>query len=170
MRISDWSSDVCSSDLLGLQEGEAIVHPWVNKALEKAQQKVEARHFEGRKYLLKYDDVMNDQRNAVFEQRKDLMRAEDVQETVTDMRADVIDALVSRFIPANAYHEQWQVDSLPEAVLRLFSLALPVKDWAQEEVIADQEIKERVAEEVKQRVAAKNDKYGPEIIRRQEKQ
>src|SRR3546814_11162503 len=99
---------------LGLQEGEAIVHPWVNKALEKAQQKVEARHFEGRKYLLKYDDVMNDQRKVVFEQRKDLMRAEDVQETVTDMRADVIDALVSRFIPANAYHEQLQVDSLHE--------------------------------------------------------
>src|SRR3546814_14876016 len=109
MRISDWSSDVCSSDL-------------------KAQQKVEARHFEGRKYLLKYDDVMNDQRKVVFEQRKDLMRAEDVQETVTDMRADVIDALVSRFIPANAYHEQWQVDSLHAEVLRSFSLDLPVKE------------------------------------------
>src|SRR3546814_2587534 len=90
---------------------------------------------------------MNDQRKVVFEQRKDLMRAEDVQETVTDMRADVIDALVSRFIPANAYHEQWQVDSLHEEVLRLFSLDLPVKDWAKEEGIADQEIKERRSEE-----------------------
>ncbi|MEQ9607498.1 MAG: preprotein translocase subunit SecA, partial [Kiloniellaceae bacterium] len=126
---------------LGLQEGEAIVHPWVNKALEKAQQKVEARHFEGRKYLLKYDDVMNDQRKVVFEQRKDLMRAADVQETVTEMRDDVIDALVSRFIPHNAYAEQWQTDSLHEEALRLLGLDLPIQDWAKEEGIADQEIK-----------------------------
>src|SRR3546814_10074550 len=113
---------------LGLQEGEAIVHPWVNKALEKAQQKVEARHFEGRKYLLKYDDVMNDQRKVVFEQRKDLMRALDVQETIVEMRADVIDALVSRFIPANAYAEQWQVGSLHEEVLRRINLDLTQKE------------------------------------------
>jgi len=155
---------------LGLQEGEAIVHAWVNKALEKAQQKVEARHFEGRKYLLKYDDVMNDQRKVVFEQRKDLMRAEDVQETIVEMRADVIDALVSRFIPANAYHEQWQVHSLHEEVLRLFNLDLPVSDWAKEEGIADQEIKERIAAAVKQRMAAKTANFGPEIMRGLEKQ
>ena len=155
---------------LGLQEGEAIVHPWVNKALEKAQQKVEARHFEGRKYLLKYDDVMNDQRKVVFEQRKDLMRAEDVQETIVEMRADVIDALVSRFIPANAYHEQWQVDSLHEEVLRLFNLDLPLKDWAKEEGIADQEIRERIAAAVKQRMAAKTANFGPEVMRGLEKQ
>jgi preprotein translocase subunit SecA len=155
---------------LGLQEGEAIVHAWVNKALEKAQQKVEARHFEGRKYLLKYDDVMNDQRKVVFEQRKDLMRAEDVQETIVEMRADVIDALVSRFIPANAYHEQWQVHSLHEEVLRLFNLDLPVTDWAKEEGIADQEIKERIAAAVKQRMAAKTANFGPEIMRGLEKQ
>ena len=155
---------------LGLQEGEAIVHPWVNKALEKAQQKVEARHFEGRKYLLKYDDVMNDQRKVVFEQRKDLMRADDVQETVAEMRHDVIDVLVSRFIPANAYSEQWQVDSLHEEVLRLFNLDLPVKDWAKEEGIADQEIKERIAGAVKQRMAAKTANFGPEVMRGLEKQ
>ncbi|MGF1593279.1 MAG: preprotein translocase subunit SecA [Kiloniellaceae bacterium] len=155
---------------LGLQEGEAIVHPWVNKALEKAQQKVEARHFEGRKYLLKYDDVMNDQRKVVFEQRKDLMRAEDVQETVIEMRADAIDALVARFIPANAYSEQWQVDSLHEEVLRLFNLDLPVADWAKEEGIADQEIKERIASAVNQRMAAKTANFGPEIMRGLEKQ
>jgi preprotein translocase subunit SecA len=155
---------------LGLQEGEAIVHPWVNKALEKAQQKVEARHFEGRKYLLKYDDVMNDQRKVVFEQRKDLMRAEEVQETITDMRADVIDSLVSRFIPASAYSEQWQVGSLHEEVLRLFSLDLPVKDWAKEEGIADQEIRERITSAVKQRMAAKTANFGPEVMRGLEKQ
>ena len=155
---------------LGLQEGEAIVHPWVNKALEKAQQKVEARHFEGRKYLLKYDDVMNDQRKVVFEQRKDLMRASDVQETITEMRDDVIDALVSRFIPHNAYHEQWQVDSLHEEVLRLFGLDLPIQDWAKEEGIADQEIKERIGAAVKQRMAAKTANFGPEVMRGLEKQ
>ncbi|MGE5767716.1 MAG: SEC-C metal-binding domain-containing protein, partial [Bacteroidota bacterium] len=155
---------------LGLQEGEAIVHPWVNKALEKAQQKVEARHFEGRKYLLKYDDVMNDQRKVVFEQRKDLMRAKDVQETVEEMRADVIDALVARFIPANAYHEQWEAHALHEEVLRLFGLDLPVGDWAKEEGIADQEIKERIAAAVKQRMAAKTANFGPEIMRGLEKQ
>ncbi|MGF1631675.1 MAG: preprotein translocase subunit SecA [Kiloniellaceae bacterium] len=155
---------------LGLQEGEAIVHPWVNKALEKAQQKVEARHFEGRKYLLKYDDVMNDQRKVIFEQRKDLMRAVDVQETITEMRADVIDSLVSRFIPASAYSEQWQVGSLHEEVLRLFSLDLPVRDWAKEEGIADQEIKDRIATAVKQRMAAKTANFGPEVMRGLEKQ
>jgi len=155
---------------LGLQEGEAIVHPWVNKALEKAQQKVEARHFEGRKYLLKYDDVMNDQRKVVFEQRKDLMRAEDVQDTVVEMRDDVIDSLVSRFIPSNAYHEQWQTHALHEEVLRLFGLDLPVQDWAKEEGIADQEIKERVAAAVKQRMAAKTANFGPEVMRGLEKQ
>ncbi|GAB4373462.1 MAG: preprotein translocase subunit SecA [Kiloniellaceae bacterium] len=155
---------------LGLQEGEAIVHPWVNKALEKAQQKVEARHFEGRKYLLKYDDVMNDQRKVVFEQRKDLMRAADVQETVAEMRDDVIDALVSRFIPHNAYHEQWEVHALHEEVMRLFGLDLPIQDWAKEEGIADQEIKERIAAAVKQRMAAKTANFGPEVMRGLEKQ
>ena len=155
---------------LGLQEGEAIVHPWVNKALEKAQQKVEARHFEGRKYLLKYDDVMNDQRKVIFEQRKDLMRATDVQETISEMRTDVIDALVSRFIPANAYSEQWQVASLHEETLRLFNMDLPVKDWAKEEGIADQEIKERITTAVKQRMAAKTANFGPEVMRGLEKQ
>ena len=155
---------------LGLQEGEAIVHPWVNKALEKAQQKVEARHFEGRKYLLKYDDVMNDQRKVVFEQRKDLMRAEDVQDTVDEMREDVIDAQVSRFIPATAYSEQWEVDSLHEETLRLFNLDLPLADWAKEEGIADQEIKERITAAVKQRMAAKSANFGPEVMRGLEKQ
>jgi preprotein translocase subunit SecA len=170
MRI--FGSDRMDSMLqkLGLQDGEAIVHPWVNKALEKAQQKVEARHYEGRKYLLKYDDVMNDQRKVVFEQRKDLMRAVDVQETIDEMRADVIDAQVSRFIPASAYSEQWQVSSLHEEMLRLFNLDLPLQDWAKEEGIADQEIKERITAAVRQRMAAKTANFGPEVMRGLEKQ
>src|SRR3546814_862660 len=98
------------------------------------------------------------------------MRALDVQETIVEMRADVIDALVSRFIPANAYAEQWQVDSLHEEVLRLFNLDLPLKDWAKEEGIADQEIKERIAAAVKQRMAAKTANFGPEVMRGLEKQ
>ena len=155
---------------LGLQDGEAIVHPWVNKALEKAQQKVEARHFEGRKYLLKYDDVMNDQRKVVFEQRKDMMRAEDVQDTVVEMRNEVIETLVERCIPAKAYSEQWQIDSLHEEAMRLFGLDLPVRDWAKEEGIADQEIRERLASAANQKMAAKTANFGPQMMRGLEKQ
>ncbi|WP_299398562.1 preprotein translocase subunit SecA [Pelagibius sp.] len=170
MRI--FGSDRMDSMLqkLGLQEGEAIVHAWVNKALEKAQQKVEARHFEGRKYLLKYDDVMNDQRKVVFEQRKDLMRAEDVRDTVTEMREEVIKSMVERCVPANAYSEQWQIDSLHEESMRLLGLDLPVKDWADEEGIADQEIHDRIAAAANQRMAAKTANFGPEMMRGLEKQ
>ncbi len=170
MRI--FGSDRMDSMLqkLGLQEGEAIVHAWVNKALEKAQQKVEARHFEGRKYLLKYDDVMNDQRKVVFEQRKDLMRAEDVRDTVTEMREEVIKSMVERCVPANAYSEQWQIDSLHEESMRLLGLDLPVKDWADEEGIADQEIHDRIAAAASQRMAAKTANFGPEMMRGLEKQ
>src|SRR5690606_39977989 len=103
---------------LGLKENEAIVHPWINKALEKAQQKVEARNFDIRKNLLKYDDVMNDQRKVIFEQRVDLMRDETVDDTIADMRHAVIDELVAKHIPENAYPEQWDVAGLEEEVKR----------------------------------------------------
>jgi len=155
---------------LGLEEGEAIVHSWVNKALEKAQEKVEARNFEIRKNLLKYDDVMNDQRKVIYEQRKDLMRAEDVHETVTDMRHEVIEDLVVRHIPPNAYAEQWDVSGLHTETLRIFGLDLPISDWAAEEGIADQEIRERVTEASNRRMAAKLANYGEEIMRSIEKQ
>ena len=122
---------------LGLQEGESIVHPWINKALEKAQQKVEARNYEARKYILKYDDVMNDQRKVIYEQRRDLMRTDDVHDTVSEMRLDTIDSIVTRCIPPNAYAEQWDIDGLHEETLRLLGLDLPVVDWAKEEGIAD---------------------------------
>ena len=155
---------------LGLQEGEAIVHPWVNKALEKAQQKVEARNFEVRKNLLKFDDVMNDQRKVIYEQRKDLMRADEIHETIVDMRHEVIEDLVTRCIPPNAYAEQWEVDSIHEETLRLFNLDLPVVDWSKEEGIADQEIRERITEASDKKMAARIANYGVEIWHSVEKQ
>ena len=154
---------------LGLEEGEAIIHPWVNKALEKAQQKVEARNFEIRKNLLKFDDVMNDQRKVIYEQRKELMATEDVSEDITGMRHQVIEDLVARCIPEKAYAEQWDTDSLHEETLRVFGLDLPITDWAKEEGIADEEILERLSKAVEERMAAKTAAYGPEIMRDVEK-
>ena len=154
---------------LGLEEGEAIVHSWINKALEKAQSKVEARNFEIRKQLLKYDDVMNDQRKVVYEQRRDIMRAEEVQETVVDMRSEVIEDLVAGCIPEGAYHEQWDLERLREGCLRLLALDLPVADWAREEGIADQEILERLRQASLRKQAEKAANYGPELMRMAEK-
>lgn len=154
---------------LGLEKGEAIVHSWINKALEKAQQKVEARNFEIRKQLLKYDDVMNDQRKVIFEQRKDIMRAEEVAATVADMRHEVIEDVVSRCIPEGAYSEQWDIPALHEECLRLLGLDLPVKDWADEEGIADQEILERITKASDEAMAKKAANYGPEVMRMAEK-
>jgi preprotein translocase subunit SecA len=154
---------------LGLQENEAIVHPWINKALEKAQQKVEARNFDIRKNLLKYDDVMNDQRKVIFEQRIELMREEDVAETVADMRHAVIGDMVARHIPENAYPEQWDATGLREAVKNTLGLDLPVDDWAKEEGIADEEVRERFARHADEVMASKVAKYGAEIMRYVEK-
>ena len=154
---------------LGLKDGEAIVHPWINKALEKAQQKVEARNYEIRKNLLKFDDVMNDQRSVVYEQRKDLMRTDDVSETVADMRHEVVDAIVDDHIPEKAYPEQWDLDGMRDSCRRLLGLDLPVGDWATEEGIADEEIRDRIAREADVHAAAKLGNYGAEIWRIAEK-
>jgi preprotein translocase subunit SecA len=154
---------------LGLQEGEAIVHPWINKALEKAQQKVEARNFDIRKNLLKYDDVMNDQRKVIFEQRIELMRDGDVAETVGDMRHSVVADLVAKHIPENAYPEQWDATGLKEAVKNVLGLDLPVDDWAKEEGIADEEVRERIMRQADEVMAGKVAKYGGEIMRYVEK-
>ena len=154
---------------LGLEEGEAIMHPWVNKALEKAQKKVEARNFEIRKNLLKFDNVMNDQRKVIYEQRKDLMRTDDLHETVVEMRYETTDEMVARCIPANAYAEQWDTGALHEECLRLFALDLPIEDWANEEGIADKEIRERIEQELERKMAAKTANYGPELMRTAEK-
>ena len=154
---------------LGLKEGEAIIHSWVNKALEKAQQKVEARNFEIRKNLLKFDDVMNDQRKVVYEQRKELMHADDVAQTVAEMRHHVVEALVARHVPANAYAEQWNMHGLHAEVLRIFNLDLPLTEWAAEEGIADEEIRTRLLDISDRKMAEKVANYGADIMRMVEK-
>ncbi len=154
---------------LGLEDGEAIIHPWINKALEKAQQKVEARNYDIRKNLLKFDDVMNDQRKVIYEQRIDLMNQSDVSETIKDMRADVIDQMVSRHIPEKAYPEQWDINGLTEEVREVLGLDLPISEWAAEEGIADEEIRDRLNDNINRKMAEKAAKYGPDVMRMVEK-
>ncbi len=154
---------------LGLKEDEAIVHPWINRALEKAQQKVEARNFDIRKNLLKFDDVMNDQRRVIFEQRIDLMGQETVTETVADMRHEIIEDLVVRHIPEKAYPEQWDATGLREAIKETVNLDLPVDDWAKEEGIADDEVRERIMRAADEQAAQRAVRFGPDIMRQIEK-
>ncbi|MGV8998049.1 MAG: preprotein translocase subunit SecA [Parvibaculaceae bacterium] len=154
---------------LGLKEGEAIIHPWINKALEKAQQKVEARNFDMRKNVLKYDDVMNDQRRVIFEQRVEMMNAADVAEEVADMRHQVIDGLISAHIPEKAYAEQWDTEGLKEQTVLMLGLDLPIAEWAAEEGIADEEIRERIYSEADRAMALKVTQSGPELMRQVEK-
>jgi len=154
---------------LGLEEGEAIIHPWINKALEKAQQKVEARNFDARKQILKFDDVMNDQRKVIFEQRLELMRNKDVSETIADMRHEVVENLVAKHIPEKAYAEQWDAEGLQEDIYRIFDLQLPITEWAAEEGIADEEIYERLIKHVDEAAAKKAIRFGPDIMRDVEK-
>ena len=154
---------------LGLKDGEAIVHPWINKALERAQQKVEARNFDIRKNILKYDDVMNDQRKVVFEQRIDFMKSDAVDDEITNMRHQIIDELVDGHIPPKAYAEQWDIDGLDEAVKDVFALDLPLQDWADEEGIADEEISARLYEASDRFLAAKTVDIGPDLMRQVEK-
>ncbi len=154
----------------GMKEGEAIQHPWMSKALETSQRKVEARNFEIRKNLLKYDDVMNDQRKAIFEQRIDFMTADDVDEVVRDMRHQVAEDLVAVHVPAKAHAEQWDIEGLSEAVRRVFGVDAPLADWAAEEGIADEEIIERLTEAADRSYAEKAASIGPDLMRRVEKQ
>lgn len=154
---------------LGLKEGEAIIHPWINKALEKAQQKVEARNFDIRKNLLKYDDVQNDQRKAIFEQRVDLMRDQNVAETVADMRHALVEDLVAKHVPEHAYAEQWDIAGLKDELKRVLDLDLPVDDWAKEEGIADEEMLARIEKRVDEHMAAKSAQFGPDVMRYVEK-
>ncbi len=154
---------------LGLEEGEAIIHPWINRALEKAQQKVEARNFEARKNVLKFDDVMNDQRKVIFEQRIELMHKEDVSETIVDMRREVVENFVHAHIPPHAYAEQWDVDGLQAEFRETLGLDLPVAEWAKEEGIADQEIIDRALKAADETAARKAVEFGPEFMRRIEK-
>ena len=154
---------------LGLKEGEAIVHSWINKALEKAQQKVEAHNFDIRKNLLKYDNVMNDQRKVVYEQRREIMDAPEIGGTIEDMRHETVEEMVKKAIPANAYAEQWNVDGLHEEVRRILNLDLPIHEWAKEEGIAEAEIEERIRRAADEKMAQKAANYGPELMRAAEK-
>ena len=150
---------------LGLREGEAIVHPWINKALEKAQKKVEARNFDTRKNVLKYDDVMNDQRKEVYAQRKEFMRAEDVSETVAEMRAEIITAMVARRVPEKAFAEQWELTELAEDANRVLNLDLPIEDWGREEGIDEVQLRERIHQAADAFMAAKAANIGPDLMR-----
>ena len=150
---------------LGLKDGEAIVHPWINKALEKAQKKVEARNFDTRKNVLKYDDVMNSQRKEVYAQRKEFMQASDVSETVAEMRAEVMEAMVARRVPEKAFHEQWELAELQEDVQRVLNAALPVEEWGREEGIDETHLRERVEAAADALMAAKAANMGPDLMR-----
>ena len=164
MRI--FGSDRMDSMLtkLGLKEDEAIVHPWINKALEKAQKKVEARNFDIRKNLLKYDDVMNDQRRVIFEQRIELMDSEELDEAVADMRHATIEGIVSRHIPEKAYPEQWETEALKAETLEYLNLDLPITEWANEEGIAEDDIRERIREHADRAAAEKAERFGPQVM------
>jgi preprotein translocase subunit SecA len=154
---------------LGLKENEAIVHPWINKALEKAQQKVEARNFDIRKNLLKFDNVMNDQRKVIFEQRLELMRDESVDETIADMRHAMIEDVVAKHVPENAYPEQWDSAGLDQALREVLTLSLPVQDWAKEEGITPDDVRERITRRADEWMATKVAKWGPDVMRYVEK-
>lgn len=155
---------------LGLQEGEAIVHPWINKALEKAQHKVEARNFDIRKNILKFDNVMNDQRKVIFERRREIMAEESVEETVNEMREDVVAQLVAEHIPRDAYAESWDVEALADEARAKLNLDLPIEDWAKEEGIADEEIKERLLNAANESYAERVERNTAQLSRMIEKQ
>ena len=153
----------------GMADDEALTHRWLNKALETAQGKVEARNFEIRKNLLRFDDVMNAQRQEIYRERIELMATDDVSETVAGMRRDIVDGLIKRTIPEDVYAEQWKVAELKDETKRLFGLDLPIDDWAREEGIADEEIKARLSDAVERVFAQKAAQYGPEVWRQVEK-
>ena len=155
---------------LGMKDGEAIVHPWVNKSLERAQAKVEGRNFDIRKQLLKFDDVMNEQRKVIFGQRREIMEAEDLAEITQDMRHQVVDDLVSQFMPAKTYSDQWDTDGLQAALLEGLALEVPVSDWASEEGVDDAIIQEKLEQAVDALMAKKAVDFGPENMRVIEKQ
>ncbi len=155
---------------LGMKEGEAIVHPWVNKSLEKAQAKVEGRNFDIRKQLLKFDDVMNDQRKAIFEQRMEIMGAEDIAEVTRDMRHQVIDDLVHIHMPPKTYADQWDTEGLQKEVREKLGIDVPVADWADEEGVDDETIRERLEVAADEYMAGKAVQFGPEQMRNIEKQ
>jgi preprotein translocase subunit SecA len=170
MRIfgSDRLDKVLST--LGMKEGEAIVHPWVNKSLERAQAKVEGRNFDIRKQLLKYDDVMNDQRKVIFGQRMEIMESEDLAEIAEDMRGQVIEDLVDQFMPPKSYPDQWDAAGLASAVREKLGMDLPVAGWAAEEGADQAVVRDRIAAAADRMMAEKAAAFGAEAMRQIEKQ
>ena len=154
---------------LGIEEGEAISHPWINKAIEKAQRKVEARNYDTRKNLVKYDDVMNNQRKVIYDQRKDIMSSEDVADVVKDMRIDTIENMVAAHIPLKAYADQWDMDGLEIEVKKVLNIDVPVKDWAKEEGVDDHIVTERLIDLADRTMAEKAVRYGTDVWRNVEK-
>ncbi|WP_120633118.1 preprotein translocase subunit SecA [Ruegeria sp. EL01] len=155
---------------LGMKEGEAIVHPWVNKSLERAQSKVEGRNFDMRKNVLKFDDVMNDQRKVIFSQRREIMSTGDLSEIVSDMREQVIDDLIDEYMPPKSYADQWDTDGLHEAIKDKLSIDAPVQNWAAEEGVDDEQVRERLIKSADEMMAQKAVAFGPENMRNIEKQ
>ena len=155
---------------LGMKEGEAIVHPWVNKSLERAQAKVEGRNFDIRKQLLKFDDVMNDQRKVIFGQRREIMEAEDLAEITQDMRHQVIDDLMAQFMPSKSYADQWDTEGLQAAVVEQLGFEVPVPDWAAEEGVDDEEICIKLENASDAFMAKKAVDFGSDNMRTIEKQ
>ncbi len=170
MRIfgSDRLDKVLST--LGMKEGEAIIHPWVNKSLEKAQAKVEGRNFDIRKQLLKFDDVMNEQRKVIFGQRREIMEASDLSEIVQDMRHQVIDDLVEAHIPPKSYADQWDGPGLYAALIEKLNLEAPVIEWADEDGVDDETIRERLYAASDEAAAGRAERFGADQMRDIEKQ
>ena len=154
---------------LGLEKGEAIIHPWINKAVEKAQAKVEAHNFEIRKQLLKFDDVMNDQRKVIFDQRKDIMRSNDISTMITDMRHEVIETIVYQSIPNQSYHDEWDVERLSTDVKNYLGLTVPIDVWVKEDGIIEKEIISRLTELSNKHMAERSVNFGVEVFRQAEK-
>jgi len=153
-----------------MKEGEAIVHPWVNKSLEKAQAKVEGRNFDIRKQLLKFDDVMNDQRKAIFSQRLEIMETQDLSEIADDMRHHVIDDLIDHYLPAKSYADQWNAEGLRGSVMDRLAMDLPIVDWAKEEGVDQEQMRERICEASDKKMADKLAAFGDDTMRNIEKQ
>ncbi|WP_170582290.1 preprotein translocase subunit SecA [Ruegeria arenilitoris] len=155
---------------LGMKEGEAIIHPWVNKSLERAQAKVEGRNFDMRKNVLKFDDVMNDQRKVIFNQRREIMSTDDLSEIVSDMREQVIDDLIDQYMPPKTYADQWDTDGLHAALKEKLNIDVPVQEWAAEDGVDDDVVRERLIKATDEMMAQKAAAFGPENMRNIEKQ
>ena len=154
---------------LGLDDGEAIVHPWINTALERAQKKVESRNFDIRKNLLKFDNVMNDQRKVIFDQRLEILEQEDLTETVKDMRQEVLFNLLNYSIPEKTFVDDWDGDKLEKDINRIFTIKLPIKNWMEEDGVDSEYIREKISQEIEDEYNKKSSEFGKDLIKNLEK-